>query len=66
MTASTADTAALQSALQQGREEERRSVLLWLDVVVQFQLHVNGDAEGSRLLQRVAERIEQCEHIGGA
>jgi hypothetical protein len=66
MTASTADTAALQAALQQGREEERRSVLLWLDVVVQFQLHVNGDAEGSRLLQRVAERIEQCEHIGGA
>lgn len=66
MTVPTADTAALQAAHQQGREAERRDLLLWLDVVVQFQLHQHGDVDGARLLQRVTERVEQCEHLGGA
>lgn len=66
MTALTADTAALRAAYQQGRETERRDLLLWLDAVVQFQLHQHGNVDGARLLQRVADRVEQGEHLGGA
>jgi hypothetical protein len=66
MTVSTADDIAVRAAHQQGREDERRDLLLWLDVVVQFQLHQHGDVAGARLLQRVAQRLEQCEHLGGA
>ena len=66
MTVSTAADIAVRAAHQQGREDARRDLLLWLDVVVQFQLHQHGDVDGARLLQRVAQRLEQCEHLGGA
>lgn len=65
MTVSTADTAAMEAAVQLGRELERRDLLLWLDAVVQFQLHKQGDTDGAMLLRRVTDRIEGCEHIGG-
>lgn len=66
MTALTADDIALRAAHQQGRQAERQDVLLWLDTVIQFSLHQHGDIDGARLLKQVADRLEGCEHIGGA
>lgn len=66
MTASTADDIAVRASHQLGREAERQNVLLWLDTVIQFQLHQQGNVEGAKLLKQVADRLEGCEHIGGA
>ena len=66
MTASTADDIAVRAAHQRGREAERLAVLLWLDTVMQFQLHQHGNIDGARLLKQIADRLEGCEHIGGA
>lgn len=66
MTASTVDNAAVLAAHQQGREDERRDLLLWLDAVVQLELHQRGDLAGAELLRSIADRAERRDHLGGA
>jgi hypothetical protein len=65
MTASTADTAGVVAAYAQGREDERRDLLLWLDTVVQFGLHRAGDLHGAALVQALCLRADSREHLAG-
>jgi hypothetical protein len=66
MTALTADNTAVVAAYAQGRDDERRDLLLWLDTVVQFGLHRVGDVQGAQLVRTLCERADCREHLGGA
>jgi hypothetical protein len=53
------------AAYVQGREDERRDLLLWLDTVVQFALHRAGDVHGAALVQALCLRADSREHLAG-
>jgi hypothetical protein len=50
--------------MERAQQQERATVLLWLDVVVRYALLRRGDDAGAALVAELAGRIEAGEHLG--